>query len=353
MKKKVCMIIPSFTAKGGITTVVNGYRGSLLEEEYDIKYIETYCDGSKIEKIRKAINAFCCFVRLVKKSKPDIVHIHSSFGGSFYRKLPFIYYSYRKQIPVINHVHGSEIDKLYTNASTRRKRLIERTFDKCSLIITLSNETKEKLSVIKTNTPKEVVCNYCNIQKKPEKPRGKIVLFLGFLTQLKGCFDIPDIVKIVKAHISQVQFVLAGVGEEKAIRDKLENLQVAKYVQFPGWVTNKTKEDLINSCSVFFLPSYTEAMPMSILEAMGYGKPIVATNVGGIPQLVKDGINGYLLKPGDKIGLANALIDILSNDEKQNEYGLCSLKIANDEFSKESHMKKIGNIYRKALEDKL
>ena len=61
MKKKVCMVVPSFNAKGGITTVVNGYRNSDLEKEYQVEYIETYCDGGKISKIIKAICAYFKF----------------------------------------------------------------------------------------------------------------------------------------------------------------------------------------------------------------------------------------------------------------------------------------------------
>lgn len=58
MKKKICMVVPSFSAKGGITSVVTGYRGSQLEKDYDIKYIETYCDGNRLSKLLKALKAY-------------------------------------------------------------------------------------------------------------------------------------------------------------------------------------------------------------------------------------------------------------------------------------------------------
>lgn len=86
--KKVVMVVPSFSAKGGISSVVNGYRGSELEKKYKIKYIESYCDGSKVKKICKAMEAYFLFFKEMAINKPDLVHIHSSFGGSFYRKLP-------------------------------------------------------------------------------------------------------------------------------------------------------------------------------------------------------------------------------------------------------------------------
>lgn len=94
MKKKVCMVVPSFSAKGGIATVVSGYKGSEIEKHYNIQYIESYCDGNKIKKIFKAIGAYFSFLKEMVRNKPDLVHIHSSFGGSFYRKLPPDTYTY-------------------------------------------------------------------------------------------------------------------------------------------------------------------------------------------------------------------------------------------------------------------
>ncbi len=65
MRKKVCMVVPSFTAKGGITSVVNGYRNSQLTEDYDVRFIETYCDGSAIQKTSKALSAYLKFIYTV------------------------------------------------------------------------------------------------------------------------------------------------------------------------------------------------------------------------------------------------------------------------------------------------
>ena len=114
--KKICMIVPSFEAKGGITAVVSGYRGSELEEQYNIRYIETYCDGGKVRKFWKAVCAYVSFLVTLVSFKPDLIHIHSSFGASFYRKVPFIYIGSALRIPVVNHMHGSEVDRFYRNA---------------------------------------------------------------------------------------------------------------------------------------------------------------------------------------------------------------------------------------------
>ena len=88
---KICMIVPNPAVKGGIASVVNGYRDSALEKRHEISYVESYCDGSKWQKLFKAISGYFAFIGQLIGNRPDVVHIHSSFGPSFYRKMPFIY----------------------------------------------------------------------------------------------------------------------------------------------------------------------------------------------------------------------------------------------------------------------
>ena len=125
---KVCMIVQSPMVKGGIAAVVNGYRGSRLEEEFDITYIESYKDGGKLTKLIKAIQGYLLFIKTLLGDKPDLVHIHSSFGPSFYRKLPFIYMASWFGIPIINHIHGADFDAFFMNADKKKQKLIKTKF---------------------------------------------------------------------------------------------------------------------------------------------------------------------------------------------------------------------------------
>ena len=119
--KRVCMVVPDRMVKGGIAAVVNGYRGSQLEKDYKITYVESYKDGNKIDKILKGICGYFHFATVLLLKKPDIVHIHSSFGMSFYRKLPFIYMASWRKVPIINHIHGADFDEFFINASESKK----------------------------------------------------------------------------------------------------------------------------------------------------------------------------------------------------------------------------------------
>lgn len=350
MRKKVCMVVPSFSAKGGIATVVSGYRGSELEKQYDVKYIESYCDGGKVKKIFKAVGSYFLFLKEMVANKPDLVHIHSSFGGSFFRKLPFVYMANSFEIPVINHIHGSEIANLYVNAGEKKKRLVEKCFDKCAYLVVLSEEWKDNLQVVKTKTPKIVIENYSTIHKEclqKKNHNDKNILFLGFITELKGCFDIPEIAKKVIEQNNNVKFVLAGSGEIESLQKILSEKGISQYFSFPGWVKKEEKENLLKNADFFFLPSYTEAMPMSILEAMGYGLPIVTTNVGGIPQLVEEGKNGYMTEPGNIDGFVEAILELIKNDDLVYNMGKASIEKASENYSLEAHLEKICMLYKK------
>lgn len=109
-RKKVCMIVQDKMVKGGIAAVINGYYGSVLEDKYHMIYVESYKDGGKLTKIIKGVQGYLKFAKVLAFEHPDLVHIHSSFGPSFYRKLPFIYMASIAKVPIINHIHGADFD---------------------------------------------------------------------------------------------------------------------------------------------------------------------------------------------------------------------------------------------------
>ncbi|MBQ2974725.1 MAG: glycosyltransferase family 4 protein [Clostridia bacterium] len=344
--KKICMIVPNANVKGGIASVVNGYKGSKLEKDYEIIYVESYIDTSKLAKLIKAFCAYFRFAEILLFDKPDIIHIHSSFGPAFFRKLPFIYMAHFARKPIINHIHGSEFDKLYTDAGERKQKLVRKTWEKCDRFIVLSDEWKESFSVVIPEEKMDVIENYSEIKAfNPEKPLTNTVLFLGAVNEMKGCFDMPEVIRLVSKNNPEVRMIVAGSGETEKTAEIAKEKCVADRFVFPGWVRNDEKDRLLREADIFFLPSYTEGMPMSVLDAMGYGLPIVTTNVGGIPKIVKNGVNGYMLTPGDCEGFANAISEILSDSNKRKAFGKCSFEIAENAYSLEKHIEKIEKIY--------
>ena len=357
MKKKVCMIVQDKAVKGGIAAVISGYYGSRLEKDYKMIYVESYKDGGKLTKLVKGIRGYIKFIKVLLVDKPDLVHIHSSFGPSFYRKLPFIYMASWAKKPIINHIHGADFDEFYTNSSEKKKRQIKKVYGKCKILVALSEEWKQRLEKI---VPKEkimVIENYSVLHEDALKERcsrqsNHEVLFLGELGRRKGCYDIPSVIEDVAKDIPDVKFILAGAGfaqDETAIKQLIKEKGIEQNVEFPGWVRGNQKDKLLREADVFYLPSYNEGMPMSILDAMGYGLPIVSTNVGGIPKIVHDDENGFCFEPGNVMEMGKAIENLLL-ENKRLEASISSFEIVKRGYSLEQHIKKLEKCYKKAFE---
>lgn len=355
--KRVCMVVPNRMVKGGIAAVVNGYRGSQLEKDYEITYVESYKDGSKFDKLLKGICGYFHFAYVLMFHKPNVVHVHSSFGPSFYRKMPFIYMASWRKIPIINHIHGADFDEFYVNASEEKKAKIRKVYSKCNVLIALSEEWKERLSQIVPEERIEIIENYSVIHEDALEERMKracnnTVLFLGELGKRKGCYDIPTVIARVKKSIADVNFVLAGAGseaDENAIKELITEKGISDNVKFPGWVRGDTKDKLLREADVFFLPSYNEGMPMSVLDAMGYGLPVVSTNVGGIPKIVRNKENGCCCEVGDTDAYVKEIINLLSSDKWRFDAAAASLEIIKKGYSLETHLHRLECVYEENL----
>ena len=344
---KICMIVPQADVKGGIATVVNGYRKYGLGEGYELEFVESYRDGSKLQKLTKAISGYIQFAAKLLFQKPDVIHIHSSFGPSFYRKMPFIYMAKWSGIKVINHIHGAEFDVFYEQAGEKKRKLIQRVYDKCDVIMVLSSEWKERIGQIVDHKKITVIENYCHIPEVKAEVRKKQILFLGELGKRKGCFDIPLIYKKVIETVGDIPLIMAGDGEMESVEKAFQENGILQGVSFPGWISGAEKEKLLQESTYFLFPSYNEGMPMAVLEAMAYGMAIVTGNVGGIPKLIDNGVSGYLCTPGDIEDISLKLISLILNPELCTSCGNNARKKAIEEYSFESHIKKIIEVYGK------
>ena len=383
---KVCMVVPDRNVKGGIASVVNGYRERGFGNGYEIIYVESYCDGSRWKKLRKALRGYAAFLGVLLGRKPDLVHIHSSFGPSFYRKIPFIYMASFKKIPIINHIHGAEFDAFYRKASPRRQKLVRKVYEKCRMLIALSDEWRGNLEMIVAPERITVLENYCrlpgelppegsvevpakvsaevsaelqakvsaeHLSKAPmehSEKKKRQILFLGELGKRKGCYDIPEIYRRTIEKAGKVSLVMGGDGELMQIKALFEEKGLSKEVSFPGWVRGEEKERLLKESGIFLFPSYYEGMPMAVLEAMAHKLAIVTTNAGGIPKLIKDGVTGRLCEPGNVEELSDALAELLTDEEKRKRLGEAAYREAAKKYSMTSHIERLLAIYRQVSE---
>ena len=299
---KVLIIGPSITrTKGGMATVINDMLES-SNADIQFKHVVSHVEGSAAEKISCNLKALGSFI---KEKDVQAVHIHVASGASFYRKSIFVQLSHRRGIPVILHVHGADFDSFYNNSSSVAKKYIRKIFSSCNLVLVLSDFWKDFF--IKNITERNVAVLHNGVythvfaacETIPEKLHN--FLFLGRLGQRKGVYDllhaIEDLVK--KENLNDLHFLLAGDGEIEAVKKIVVDKGLENNVTLLGWVGEKEKIEYLKQADTMILPSYNEGLPMSILEAMAAGKIIISGRVGGIPDLVTEGVNGFLITPGD------------------------------------------------------
>ena len=161
--------------------------------------------------------------------------------------------------------------------------------------------------------------------------------------------EMPEIIRRVTEEVPAATFVLGGVGDEALVTEGLSGKLRTENLVLPGWVRGEEKEKLLRESMVFLLPSHMEAMPMSLLEAMGYGLPMVTTNVGGIPNLAGNGPQAVLAEAGDSGKMAEAIIRLLSDSAAWEEASKASYRRAKQEYSFERHLDGLEKVYRSVL----
>ena len=152
------------------------------------------------------------------------------------------------------------------------------------------------------------------------------VITVARLVPVKGIRYLIGAMKYVK----DATLIVIGDGPEKTKLESLaENLGLRNRVLFTGWINNRSKLSMyLKRARVFVLPSLSEGTPQAVIEAMYNGLPIVATNVGGIPEIVVDGINGFLVPPRNEKALAEAIEKALSDTELQRRASVKNMEIA-------------------------
>lgn len=315
---KVCMLGTSPNSKGGIGTVVKGFNDSVRPQGYSFEHIVTHADYGKAGKSALALAAyFKCLSRLTTNNY-DLVHIHSAFGASFTRSIPFIELAAKRGVPIVNHLHSDDWEMFYNSASAEKRNLISRVYAKCDKLIVLSEEWRTILSSVVSRDKIVVLENISPVFDPSFLPdyNCKVVVFMSRIEKIKGCDILPRICEMVVTRVPDASFLICGEGSmEDSLRNELAERSLESNVKLMGWIDSERKLNLLKSGALFLLPSYGEGMPMCILEAMGMGLPVVATDVGGVPRLVENGISGYLCEPGNAEAIAYAIVNLLEHPE--------------------------------------
>lgn len=293
--------------------------------------------------ISYAIKAFA----QIRRINPDIVHAQrfyreglAAFLAKMFFKKPYVVYS-----------HGHDVYQPWRFKGIASKLFLGRA----DAVIVLTQDLKEKIKEI-YDRDVFVIPNGIDLRRfeglshrdshKLAESGERIILFVGRLHPVKGVAYLIEAMTTIIKRNPKVRLWLVGDGEERQSLENLVNkLGLTQYVNFVGKVPNEEVPEYMASSDVLVMPSLSEPFGIVLLEAMACGLPIVATNVGGIPEIVQDGENGFLVEPESSEEIADRVLKLLENDDLRRRISQNNIEEVKN-YSWEAVVDKLEKVYQ-------
>lgn len=344
ISSQIVTVAPDYVRTlGGISHVVEMY--STIFEEFN--YVASTLDGTIFARLCKTACGLVYYLRFLMKSEVKIVHVHGATRGSFWRKSIFIYLAKLFRKKVIYHIHGGHFDTYYN----QHPCAVAYTVSKCDRLIVLSRSWKCFFDEVTYSKQVTIVNNIIPNPTSMEVCKDESVctfLFFGKLMKAKGIYDLLEVLNNnQELYRGKMQLMVGGNGEVENFQSLIKKYGIEDMVHYLGWVIGEDKVKALHKSDVYILPSYTEGLPISILEAMSYKLPIISTNVGGIPEIV-DSRNGFLISPGDKLALKECIDQLIASKELRVKMGEESFELSKAYFP-EKVEKALTSIYVEVL----
>lgn len=340
---RVLIIATSKNTRGGITSVVKAHATGKYWKKYHCKWIETHRDGNSFRKLWYLFSALLQYIVLLPFY--NIVHIHIATTQSAKRKQLFLYPAKWMRKKIIFHFHPSNEKFLF---ESNNQILYKRLFSQADLILVLSEQWKRWIKeALGITEHVEVLYNPCPKVNRRDDIRENYILFAGTIIPRKGYADLIKAFALIAEKYSNWKVVFAGNGEIENAKRIAKDCGISQQTEFLGWVKGEKKEEVFQKASIYCLASDGEGFPMGVLDAWAYGIPCVVTPVGGIPDIVKDGVNGLIYPVGDIKELASKLDLLICNENLRKSIVKETDKYVNNDFNVSVINKKLGEIYSK------
>lgn len=343
-------------AVGGMATLIHDLSRSSLETAVSLVLFNT---GKTTppgrawhQGIASRVRVLRDWWRLLRASRGAVVHIHTCSGLTFFLDGMLLLIARWCHHPVVLHIHGGFFDQFLDGlnvpllwAARRISRLADR-------VVVLSEEWRTRLSGRLPGTAIVVVQNGIPLSGDPSLSHphdsGRVrVLYLGGLSANKGLFEL---VRAISELPADLLLVIAGAESEPGfsgrLQDECRRLGLESRTEFVGQVSGQNKADCFRNADVFVLPSHAEGLPISMLEAMGAGLPVVVSRVGGIPSVVEDGVHGLIVPPGEVEPLRRALSELAGDPRKRAEMAQACRQRIVDRFDIERTAETLLQLYR-------
>lgn len=339
-------------SRGGMLSVVEAYRAAGLFERRQVCMLFTHDEGSLAYRLAVASGALLRFTGLLLRGRVGLVHLHISMRGSFWRKVVFASLARRFGVPVIGHLHGSDFDHFVATQPRLLQRIVAHQLERMSTVLVLGERWRDYVLAI---APAARVVVQPNSVRMPAGQAAHAVgqtvelLFLGIVGQRKGVYDLLEAFAAARAACPALRLTVAGNGEIERARRAADKLGLGSLVSFAGWTAGADKDRLLARSHVYVLPSHSEGLPISILEAMSWGLPIISTDVGSIAELVRHEIDGLIVPVASPDRLAQAIQHLAGSHDLRVRMGQSGRARVAAAFSEEVLLPRLERVYDEVL----
>ena len=387
---KVLQVHNFYKIPGGECSVVRAERQLLIKHGNTVD--QFICDSASIDnsglpgKIRLFLGIpynrriYKKMMATIKANKPDVAHVHNVFP----MMSPSIYAALRRSgIPVVQTLHnyrflcpngqffvdgavcedcqtkgfmsavrkscvrGSSITSMMYALAISRAWKTGVLPNAIAKFIALNNFVADKMVAGGVPRQKIAICgNYIESTAASVADKHGYILYLGRLSAEKGVATLIKSLSLIDGVVLKV----AGSGpDEKNLQSKALELNGAR-VEFLGHISGAEKQRIVAEALCMVVPSeWYENFPISVVESMSLGTPVVASKIGGLPDMIEHGVNGMLFEAGNHVDLANCLRSIIENKELASKMAEQSINTAISKFGAEEHYRQLNAIYKDAI----
>ena len=308
-------------------------------------------DKPRMRRLLRQWKMVWSLVREIRSFKPDVIHLQLGHMWFNLLGLPLL-----RDIPLVLTVHDSLIHVGDAASAKTPQWVYDRACFQAKERIVHAPQVRELLTR-RTGVPAEsvhvipyVIVGDVDLSVGVPVEEEPQVLFFGRIWEYKGLEYLIKAEPLITSSAPQTKIVIAGTGEDFArYRDMMVNPD--NFVVHNEYVSDEKRAELFRRASVVVLP-YIEASQSFIISiAYRFGKPVVATTVGGLPEMVDDGRTGFLVPPRDIQALASAIVKLMQNSEMRKKFGENGKRKVNVECAPEVVGQQTLMVYRQALAD--
>ncbi len=343
---KVLVVAPKYDSRGGIASVIQLHMRTTMWTTMSCRILSTFSDRGLAHKLLSALLGYLRAPYALWTTQ--LVHIHAAGETSLLRKLPILMMAKLLHRPVIIHLHASSEESLFQRTPAWAWRYGLGAADRVIALSTTWAET------IRAHVPGAIVSVVPNPVRSfspaqracSSSPR---ILYVGKVETRKGYDTLLDAAAILHQEFPTAEFWFAGHGELDQASQHSRERGLSSVVRLLGWLSPEEMEAIYNQVDLFCLPSRNEGVPMAMLEAMSHALPVVVTAVGGIPDVVRDGENGLLVRPEDPVSLAEAISRVLREPALASTLAITGQRDVQSSCNLEVVGDQLASLYRRTL----